>query len=330
MTNISGINDMARRTDDNDEFPIIITRDEYLLDIMSIDNYEIYDTVKKIFNENCKYNKILIYDTIKPLPLETLLKVDGIYLLISNNNNNDFINNLPTNILYLNLGLSNHPGILPTDIALNSLPIYLEHLIIRSNVINTAIDNLPPNLISLILKCEYRFPLNNLPWSLKKLQMFGAYNVPLISLPPNLESLTLSEYYEIELTNLPLTLKYLYIGLNYFKKLNLSYLTQLEELEIDGFPVIEELPEKLKKLSIGFEASPKITQLNNNLETIETYYHNLNLLIHFLDIHCPKKLQKIIISSIYRLYIPTKTILYEKFDNIQNKYNNQFTISVDD
>lgn len=313
-----------------DNIDVIITRDD-CLNSQNIDENisknckELYNILYTVFIENPTYNKILAYTIEKPLNKDKLLEVDGLCLGVNNNINFD---DLPSNIKYLFIGLPTTINLLVEGISLNSLPINLEHLYIQIKI-KSPLDNLPNNLISLFILSEYEFPLNNLPWSLKCLKVSGGYNIPLINLPPNLVSLMLSEYYHIELTNLPLTLEYLYIGINYFEKLDLSYLTQLEELEIEGSPVIQKLPETLNKLTIGFEASPKIAKLNDNLENINTYYHKLNLLESILDIHCPKKLQNIVINSIYRNYI-APTIFNEEVARIQHKYNNQFTISIDD
>lgn len=94
---------------------------------------------------------------------------------------------------------------------LDNLPPNLETLMINSYIFNHPLDNLPYNLKHLIIISCSNFDksLDNLPATLKSLVIIGKYDQPLDNLPIKLKTLIIHSEYSHSLNNLPLDLQYL-------------------------------------------------------------------------------------------------------------------------
>jgi hypothetical protein len=94
------------------------------------------------------------------------------------------------------------------------------------------LNNLPSQIISLILDSDYNYPLDNLPCNLKQLVLGMKYNQPLEYLPESLEKLYIGINYSHNLINLPKNLQTLILHSNFLKNINLD-LPNLEILHLD-------------------------------------------------------------------------------------------------
>jgi hypothetical protein len=94
------------------------------------------------------------------------------------------------------------------------------------------LDNLPPQIISLVLNWDYNYPLDNLPCNLKQLLLGGEFNQPLDYLPETLKILKIGFHYSYDLLNLPKSLTTLIIHSHNIRNINLD-LPNLTTLHLD-------------------------------------------------------------------------------------------------
>lgn len=171
---------------------------------------------------------------------------------------NSPVDNLPSNLIFLNLGSKfNQP--------INNLPRKLEELIIGNNF-NQLINNLPPNLQNLQLGNCFNQPINNLPPNLKKLSLKNDFNQSIDNLNTNLKTLELSSNFNQLITRLPDSLETIIFN-NYYT------------LPLDN------LPSKLKNIEINIynyiSTSSQIP--TDNLITI--YYKTGLKIVDFKQFH---------------------------------------------
>jgi hypothetical protein len=192
----------------------------------------------------------------------------------------------------------------------------------------------PDNIILLEIKCDYNFPLNNLPNSIRIMYIRGKLLHPLVNMPNNLYKLELKIEYNFPLDNISETVKILNlcdctkqtsanlpIGL---KQLNFSEVTfisdeiityppTLEILDIQRFTIIyrdmdlEKAQEQLNLLNLPVSLRildlPSIDIINTdeilsrlvNLEELYVFSGLSNALKMF-----PPNLKKLIISDGYQ------------------------------
>ncbi len=135
------------------------------------------------------------------------------------------------------------------DFKLDNLPNSIVLLEITSNnVLNDELDNLPNSIRTLILSyTKYKFPLNYLPNSIKKLNLSN-YNFVLNELPSSIEKLELYNYNN-DLNNLPLQLKKLRLSNSEIDTKIYNLPESLEFIYMNLFANINEeiiLPKNLK------------------------------------------------------------------------------------
>lgn len=90
-----------------------------------------------------------------------------------------------------------------------------KNLIISNENIEIDFTKLSIEITKIILKCNYKFPLNNLPLHIESLILDYNYNIELKNLPCNLKQLVLGIKYNKPLYYLPESLEILEIGTSY-------------------------------------------------------------------------------------------------------------------
>lgn len=171
---------------------------------------------------------------------------------------NSSVDNLPSNLISLNLGSKfNKP--------INNLPRKLQELKI-GNMFNQSIDNLPSTLESLHVGACFNQPVNNLPINLKKLTLGMNFNKPIDNLNPNLRTLELGSNFNQLITKLPDSLQTI--------KFN-SYYTQ----------PLDNLHSKLKNIEINIRDYILNLQLVPRNDLITIYYKTSLKMVDFRNLH---------------------------------------------
>ncbi len=197
---------------------------------------------------------------------------------------------LPDKLVYLEI---------PKAKCVDNLPQSITYLKIVSNV---SVDNLPESLIYLKLGAHnnytidnFNLPIDNLPISIKKLELGSKFNHPINNLPNGLEELQLGENFNLPIDNLPSTLQKLELGENFNQSINnLPINLGLLILGKNFNQPISNLNPNLKVLKLGCNFNQQITSLPNSLESItfNSYYTQP------LD-NLPEKLKTIYINIYY-------------------------------
>lgn len=145
---------------------------------------------------------------------------------------------------------------------------------------NYPLDNIPPQIVSLILSQDYNYPLDNLHCNLKQLLLAYNYNQPLDYLPINLEILRVGSYYTQDLYNLPKSLKTLILNNIPHINLDLPNLTTLY-LNFNN-------DKNLENIENTDNFSNQVNNLNKTLKELvlssnifSTRYINMNILENF-------------------------------------------------
>jgi hypothetical protein len=137
---------------------------------------EILEKVKKYRSLMfiCLDNNIQLLDNVLcmlPLDLESLyLEVSYEWSLTKRDSKlNVSLLNLPLNLKYLEINISDF------NENMDNLPISLKTLIITSNIFDHELNNLPNELERLEIRCEYTKPIENIPLTMKFLNMSSFY-----------------------------------------------------------------------------------------------------------------------------------------------------------
>jgi len=122
----------------------------------------------------CLDNNIQLLDNVLcmlPLDLESLyLEVSYEWSLTKRDSKlNVSLLNLPLNLKYLEINISDF------NENMDNLPISLKTLIITSNIFDHELNNLPNELERLEIRCEYTKPIENIPLTMKFLNMSSFY-----------------------------------------------------------------------------------------------------------------------------------------------------------
>ena len=122
----------------------------------------------------CLDNNIQLLDNVLcmlPLELESLyLEVRYEWCLTKRDSKfNISLLNLPLNLKYLEINIDDF------DENMDNLPISLKTLIISSNIFDRELNNLPHELERLELKCQYTKPIENIPLTMKFLNISSYY-----------------------------------------------------------------------------------------------------------------------------------------------------------
>ena len=114
----------------------------------------------------------LLYDLMNKLPVE----LENLYLEVNEERGKKIKDNLsismdmlPLNMKYLQIDISNF------NESLDNLPSSLKTLIIGSNNFNKTLNNLPPMLERLEINSGYTIPIENIPLTLKFLNISPYY-----------------------------------------------------------------------------------------------------------------------------------------------------------
>ncbi len=147
---------------------------------------------------------------------------------------------------------------------------------------NQSLDNLPPNVKSIVLECDESIPLKNLPDTLKSLSISTEYNLPLEDLPNSIENLILGNHTLRfspspfpSLDNLPNGIKKLEIRTN-IPIVNLPDSIQHIILGIEFKNPIEKLPANLISLSMS-DTHPQANELKLMYPDIVQLYTCIDL-----------------------------------------------------
>lgn len=177
----------------------------------------------------------------------------------------------------------------------NSLPDYIEHLIIGSNSICNVVDKFPSNLKKLEFNPSINFygNLDNLPDGIETIKFWNdcVFVLPVNNLPSSLLKLNLGDKYNLPVDNLPEHLTHLTFG-------DLCY----ENMESSFNQPINNLPNNLKVIALGFNFSQSIDNLPDSVQILCLLNPNYNIQINKL----PRDLKEIWI--------------YNKNDNINDHY----------
>ena len=122
----------------------------------------------------CLDNNIQLLDNILcmlPLELESLyLEVRSEWFLPKRESKfNVSLINLPLNLKYLEINISDF------NENMDNLPISLKTLIISSDIFDHELNNLPYELELLEIRCEYTKPIENIPLTMKFLNISSHY-----------------------------------------------------------------------------------------------------------------------------------------------------------
>ncbi|RYE15424.1 MAG: hypothetical protein EOP34_03310 [Rickettsiales bacterium] len=134
------------------------------------------------------------------------------------------------------------------------------------------ITEYPLSLVHLVLGHNFNDLVDNLPKSLKCLQIDSKFNQPIDNLPNGIDHIILGGSFNNNLDKLPTNLKKLQLGCSFDKKLD-NLPRFLEYLEIYGSfdQTIDKLPPSLKALKISFRFNKSIDYLPKNLEFLYLY-----------------------------------------------------------
>ncbi len=161
------------------------------------------------------------------------------------------VDNLPNSIVYLKID---------SDVSVDNLPESVKYLslgtdIYDQNSFNKPIDNLPYSIIKLELGHKFNQSINNLPNKLIELKIGNDFNHPIDNLPQTLRKLELGRNFNQPINNLPNNLESLILGFNF------------------NHP-IDNLNPNLKKIELGKNFNQRINSLPNSLESIvfDKYY----------------------------------------------------------
>jgi hypothetical protein len=195
------------------------------------------------------------------------------YVIHENNNAQDqligVLENLSksTNVLEINESMHG-------DLDFSVLQEYemgkIQSIILRAGEI-TSISNLPQNLISFECPNNLLISLENLPGSLKHINISNNYVASItVSGLEDLETLIVSHNLITSLENLPISLKELRCDNNKLERLNLSGLDKLNVLHVSNnkITLIENLPERVADFKM--ENTPGIEFRNSTLPDLET------------------------------------------------------------
>jgi hypothetical protein len=181
--------------------------------------------------------------------------------------NNVSFDNLPIDLLYLDLGFS-------YNISLDMLPLNLKYLSL-GYCYNKPLDNLPNGLEILIIEGIYNHTLDNLPDSITYLGLdLKNFDLPITKLPNSLVHLNITIPYNNDFTN-----KIIYIFQNTMypdtlERFNFDYYhcyINLQSLEGYIFNIAQiNFPKKLKELGFGYPVNTILNKLTipENTETI--------------------------------------------------------------
>ncbi len=171
---------------------------------------------------------------------------------------------LPDNLINLDI---------PRAVCVDNLPNSIVYLKIGSNV---SVDNLPESVKDLSLgidrfnnKNSFNKPIDNLPFSVIKLELGNKFNQLINNLPNKLIELKIGNDFNQPVNNLPITLKKLVLGENFNQSIN-NLPTNLELLVLSkNFnQPINNLNPNLKKIQLGENFNQPINTLPNSLESI--------------------------------------------------------------
>jgi hypothetical protein len=203
------------------------------------------------------------------------------------------VDNLPNSIVYLKIRSNVSVDNLPESVKYLSLGIdrfdnnsfnkpidNLPFSIIKlelGNKFNQSINNLPNKLVELKIGNDFNHPIDNLPQTLRKLELGVKFNQPINNLPIGLIELILGYNFNQPVDNLPITLKKLVLGENFNQSIN-------------------NLPTNLELLVLSKNFNQSIDNLNPNLKKIQLG-ENFNQPINTL----PNSLESIIFTKYYIL-----------------------------
>ncbi len=180
------------------------------------------------------------------------------------------INNLPSNLIYLDIdeienvnNLSNNIIILKikSDISVDKLPSSIKYLTLGNQykesgktTFNKPVDNLPNRIIKLEFGYNFNQTIDNLPNSLKYLILGNEFNQKIDNLPNSLEYLKLGNNFNQTIDNLPNSLKYLILGKDFNQTIN-------------------NLPNFIESISFDNHYTLPLSNLPDNLKSIKIYYN---------------------------------------------------------
>ncbi len=229
------------------------------------------------------------------------------------------VDNLPNSIVYLKIGSNVSVDNLPESVKDLSLGIDRFN---NKNSFNKPIDNLPFSVIKLELGNKFNQLINNLPNKLVELKIGNDFNQPIDNLPHTLIKLELGENFNQQVNNLPIGLIELILGNNFNQPVNNLPITLKKLVLGENFnQSINNLPTNLELLVLSKNFNQSIDNLNPNLKKIKLG-ENFNQPINTL----PNSLESIIFAKYYILSLDSLPV---KLKHIQMDINTNINIDRD-
>lgn len=273
-----------------------------------------FNTTKKISIAN--YNRCYDFDLYE-------LSKNLLYLTFDDKFNND-VDNLSDTLIELKFGDSFNQNI-------NKYPKILEKLIF-GDCFNKEINSLPETLTHLQFGDKFNKSIKNLPNSIKHLYLGIFFRKNINKLPNSIENLTINGKIVEKIENLPYSLKHLFLDddydYNFSKyrnidiKVNANILPPLLEYfntnkyfnNSKNKIYFNNLPSKLKSLSINHNYSKNINNLPYSLKTISIYSNHKNNYLNKL----PSSINYLIYDATYQIkHLPhtiTELMITERYN----------------